>query len=157
MVYLISFEDKYLKIGCTSDIHKRLSQLQVSVPIKLKVIGLIEGGYDKESDLHNMFMHLSEKGEWFKFDISIIEYFKTEKCLMWENGILPIGDYPVIGHVKNERIKKNLSLEELGELYGCTKQAILDIEKREIKGGVTLSAMHKVAKAFGKKFEYRFV
>ena len=157
MVYLISFEDKYLKIGYTNNIHKRLSELQVSVPVKLSVIGLMDGGYDVENDLHNMFKHLSQSGEWFKFDYSIIEYFKSKKCLMWENGILPIDSFPVIGRIKSERLKNHLSLEDLAELYGCTKQGMLDIEKREIKGNITIRVMHKIAKLFGKKFEYRFV
>lgn len=157
MVYLVSFENKFLKIGCTNDIHKRLSQLQTSVPVKLNVIALIDGGYAEESDLHNMFKHLSESGEWFKYDYSIIKYFQSKPCLMWENGLTPIDNFPIIGHIKSERIKNNLSLEDLAKLYGCTKQSILDIEKREIRGNVTIRVMHKIAKLFGKKFEYRFV
>lgn len=157
MIYLISFEDKYLKIGYTTDIHKRLSQLQVSIPIKLNLIGLIEGGYNEENELHNIFNHLSESGDWFKFDISIINYFKSKKCLMWENGLIPIGSFPVIGLIKSERIKNNLSLQDLAELYGSTKQAIIDMENREIKGNITIKVMHKIARLFGKKFEYRFV
>jgi DNA-binding XRE family transcriptional regulator len=157
MIYLIAFENKFCKIGCTNDIHKRLSQIQVSVPIKLNVIALIDGGYNEEKKIHNMFKHLSELGEWFKFDNSIINYFASQKCLMWENGILPIDKFPLMGHIKSERIKKNFCLEDLAELYGCTRQSILDIEKREINGNVSIRVMHKIAKALGKKFEYRFV
>jgi DNA-binding XRE family transcriptional regulator len=158
MIYLINFENKFLKIGYTNHIRKRLSTLQVSIPIKLEVLALIEGDYEKERELHKLFHHLSENGEWFQYDSIITDYFKSQRCLMWQEGITPKeNNAPLVGLVKTERRRQELSLEEFAQMYGTTKQSILDIETREVQGRVTLNTLYKVAKVLNKKLEYRFV
>lgn len=156
MIYLISHENKFVKIGYTKNIHKRLSQLQTSSPVKLDVLYLIEGDTNLEKELHKLFGHLVTSGEWFTFDDSILDYFKDKECLLWSEGFTPPEKYPVIGFIKTERLKNNLSLQQLGEMYGCTAQSMLEIEKREIQGSLTLGILHKIAKLFNKKLEYRF-
>jgi DNA-binding XRE family transcriptional regulator len=157
MVYLISHEDKYLKIGHTNDINNRLSQLQVSTPIKLKLIHLIKGGVNLEKELHQKFQDLRVNGEWFVYDAEILNYFSSHDCLMWEYGFKPYEKMPIIGLIKNERLNKNMPMSTLGELYGCTAQSIYEIEVREMQGKLTLNILHKMAKIFNKKLEYRFV
>lgn len=157
MIYLISLDDKFLKIGHTKNVKKRISQLQVSIPFKLTLISLIDGGYKEENELHNLFSLLAVNGEWFKYDYSILEYFQSKPCLMWKNGFTPICNTPIIGLIKSERIDNNLTLDDLAQQYGCTKQGFLDIEKREVQGRITLQVMHKIGKCFNKRFEYRFV
>ena len=157
MVYLISHEDKYLKIGHTNDINNRFSQLQVSTPIKLKLIHLIKGGVNLEKELHQKFNDLRVNGEWFVYDPEILNYFSSQDCLMWEYGFKPYEKMPIIGLIKNERLNKNMSMAMLGELYGCSAQSIYEIEVREMQGKLTLNILHKMAKIFNKKLEYRFV
>lgn len=157
MVYLISHEDKYLKIGHTNDINNRFSRLQVSTPIKLKLIHLIKGGVNLEKELHQKFKDLRVNGEWFVYDAEILNYFSGHDCLMWEYGFKPYEKMPIIGLIKNERLNKNMSMAMLGELYGCSAQSIHEIEVREMQGKLTLNILHKMAKIFNKKLEYRFV
>ena len=157
MVYLISHEDKYLKIGHTNDINNRFSQLQVATPIKLKMIHLIKGDVNLEKELHNRFKELRVSGEWFVYDDEILNYFSSQYSLMWEYGFTPYEKMPIIGLIKNERLNKNMPMATLGELYGCSAQSIYEIEVREMQGKLTLNILHKMAKIFNKKLEYRFV
>ena len=157
MIYLVAHLDQFVKIGFTKNINKRLSQLQVSSPVKLEVLHLIEGNVSLEKELHRKFKEFRTSGEWFNYDSSILEYFIDKKCLLWEYGFTAEEKIPVIGLIKHERLSKNMSLDSLGQMYGCTAQSIKEIEQREMQGKLTLGILYKMAKLFNKKFEYRFV
>lgn len=157
MIYLISYDNQFLKIGYTKNITKRLSQLQVSSPVKLEVLHLIDGNTILEKKLHVLFKDLRTSGEWFNFDNSILEYFENKKCLLWENGFVLQEKIPVIGLIKYNRLNNNMSLDTLSKMYGCTAQSMSEIETRERQGRLTLSILYKTAKLFNKKFEYRFI
>lgn len=157
MIYLISHNDQFLKIGYTNNIKNRLSQLQCSSPIKLKLLHLIDGDTSLESDIHNMFRHIGASGEWFKYDESIIDYFSNKKCLLWENGFKLNNKHSIIGLVKEERLNNGLTLADVGEMLGISAQSVKEIEVREIQGSITLNSLRKVANVFNKKLEYRFV
>lgn len=157
MIYLISHENQFLKIGYTKNINKRLNQLQTSSPVKLEVLHLIDGNINLEKELHVLFKDLRVNGEWFNFDTSILQYFVDKKCLLWEYGFTTEEKIPIIGLVKYHRISNNMSLDTLSNLYGCTHQSMYEIEKREMQGTVTLVTLYKIAKLFNKKFEYRFI
>jgi DNA-binding XRE family transcriptional regulator len=156
MIYLISHENQFLKIGYTKNINKRLSQLQVSSPVKLEVLHLIDGNVTIEKKLHVLFKDLRTSGEWFKFDSSILEYFADKECLLWKHGFTSEEKIPVIGIIKHHRLNNNMSLDTLSDMYGCTAQSMYEIEKREMQGSLTLGILYKIAKLFNKKFEYRF-
>lgn len=157
MIYLISHEYQFVKIGYTKNINKRLSQLQVSSPIKLELLHLIDGSATLEKKLHVLFKDLRTSGEWFKFDASILEYFADKECLLWQHGFTAEEKIPVIGLVKYHRLSNNMSLDTLSQMYGCTVQSMSEIETRERQGKLTLGILYKIAKLFNKKFEYRFV
>ena len=156
MIYLISHENQFLKIGYTKNINKRLSQLQVSSPVKLEVLHLIDGDVTIEKKLHVLFKNLRISGEWFKFDSSILEYFADKECLLWKHGFTSEEKIPVIGIIRHHRLNNNMSLDTLSDMYGCTSQSMHEIEKREMQGSLTLGILYKIAKLFNKKFEYRF-
>ena len=66
-VYFISNGD-FIKIGKTSRTpSERMSALQTGSSLKLIFEGAVVGGLAKENELHNRFIHLHERGEWFKF------------------------------------------------------------------------------------------
>lgn len=157
MIYLIAHLDKFVKIGYTKNIHKRLSQLQTSSPVKLEVLHLIDGDVSLEKELHKMFKNYRANGEWFNYNSEIIEYFQDKKCLLWEFGFTSQEKIPITGLIKYERLSKNMSLVTLAEMYGCTAQSIKEMETREMNGSITIGILHKVARLFNKKFEYRFV
>jgi DNA-binding XRE family transcriptional regulator len=156
MIYLISYDNQFLKIGYTKNITKRLSQLQTSIPIKLEVLHLIDGDITLEKRLHILFKDLRTQGEWFNFDNSILEYFVDKECLLWKHGFTHEEKIPVIGLIKYHRLSNNMSLDTLAKMYGCTAQSMSEIETRERQGRLTLSILYKTAKLFNKKFEYRF-
>ena len=156
MIYLISYDNQFLKIGYTKNITKRLSQLQTSIPIKLEVLHLIDGDITLEKRLHVLFKDLRTQGEWFNFDNSILEYFEDKECLLWKHGFTHEEKIPVIGLIKYHRLSNNMSLDTLAKMYGCTAQSMSEIETRERQGRLTLSILYKTAKLFNKKFEYRF-
>lgn len=156
MIYLISYDNQFLKIGYTKNINKRLCQLQVSSPVKLEVLHLIDGNVTLEKELHILFKNLRTSGEWFSYNASILEYFADKKCLLWKNGFINEEKIPVIGLVKYYRLNNNMSLDTLAKMYGCTAQSMGEIEIRERQGRLTLSILYKIAKLFNKKFEYRF-
>jgi DNA-binding XRE family transcriptional regulator len=157
MIYLVAHLDQFVKIGFTKNINKRLIQLQISSPVKLEVLHLIEGNVSLEKELHQKFKDFRVSGEWFNYDSSILEYFIDKKCLLWEYGFTAEEKIPVIGLIKYARLSKNMSLNTLGQMYGCTAQSMQEIEQREMQGRLTLGILYKIAKLFNKKFEYRFV
>ena len=86
MIYFIKHTE-YVKIGFTNDINNRLSQLQVSSPIKLFILGLIEGTVEDEYMYHLKFKNLHCHGEWFKYTDEINKFIETlNRDLMWKYG-----------------------------------------------------------------------
>jgi len=72
VIYFIQAEDKAIKIGYTKhrEIAQRLSTIQTSCPLKIEVLGVIEGEYPEEKELHFLFTQSRIRGEWF--DLSIL-------------------------------------------------------------------------------------
>lgn len=65
MIYFIT-DGEYVKIGFTeSDIETRMTALQIGNARRLRLVGLINGGRETESVLHNVFKNLNVGGEWF--------------------------------------------------------------------------------------------
>lgn len=156
MIYFIKHTE-YVKIGYTSDILSRLSGLQVSCPIKLSLLGLIDGTIEDEQDLHKKFIQLKTSGEWFKYTSEMEDFIQSlDRNLMWKYGFETHISSP-IGVIKSCRLEKNLSMEELGERLGITKQAVLDMEKREIQGKISVANMVKALDVMGYRYEHRAI
>ena len=64
---------------------------------------------------------------------------------------------PPIGWIKTIRNGIGMSMEQLGKKLSITKQGVMDIEKREMEGAITIKAMQEIAKAMDTKFVYGFV
>jgi hypothetical protein len=78
MIYLIVDESKnFCKIGYTDNLESRLMSIQVGNPLKLFVLNCIEGDEEDEKKIHDMFIHLHKRGEWFLFMPEILEFFQT--------------------------------------------------------------------------------
>ena len=156
MVYFIKQND-YLKIGYTNNFNKRLNQLQVSSPVKLEVLGIIKGTKEDESNYHKMFSKFHSNGEWFSYNEELINFIDNlDKELMWKYGFIQNETTPK-GLIKSCRIEKNLSLEELGELCGMSKQGVLDAELREMHGRITINNLYKILNAMDYKLEFRCI
>jgi DNA-binding XRE family transcriptional regulator len=156
MIYFVKHTD-YVKIGYTTDIFRRLNELQTNCPVKLKVLALIEGSLNDESIHHQKFKHISSNGEWFFHNAEIDEYISSlNKDLMWEYGFESEDNYK-FSKIKKCRLDKNMSLEELGNLLGISKQAVLDMEKREMQGRISIASILKSLEVMGYEFQYRAV
>ena len=66
MIYFITQQDKFIKIGVGNNPEERLATLQTGNPQKLTLWFCIPGGYDEEKLLHSFFGCVRESGEWFK-------------------------------------------------------------------------------------------
>jgi predicted DNA-binding mobile mystery protein A len=71
--------------------------------------------------------------------------------------VLQHVNVPPIGWIKAIRNGIGMSMEQLGEKLSITKQGVMDIEKREKEGDVTVKSMQELAKALDLKFVYGFV
>lgn len=54
-----------IKIGHAKCVNARMSALQCGCPIQLHLALVIDGGRDREQELHDRFRHLRQHGEWF--------------------------------------------------------------------------------------------
>ena len=64
---------------------------------------------------------------------------------------------PPIGWIKAIRNSIGMSMEQLGKKLSITKQGVMDIEKREKEGAITIKSMQEIAKAIDMQFVYGFV
>ena len=64
---------------------------------------------------------------------------------------------PPIGWIKAIRNGIGMSMQQLGNKLSITKQGVMDIEKREKEGAITIKSMQEIAKAMDMQFIYGFV
>jgi predicted DNA-binding mobile mystery protein A len=61
------------------------------------------------------------------------------------------------GWVKSIRTALGMTLLQMGKRLGVSKQAVLDMEKREAEGSITLKALREVGQAIDMQLVYGFV
>jgi hypothetical protein len=64
-VYFIGTPEGPVKIGFTTNVNKRLPTIQVSSPVRLKVLAILPGSRVNEGGLHVRFARQRLHGEWF--------------------------------------------------------------------------------------------
>lgn len=64
---------------------------------------------------------------------------------------------PPTGWIKSIRTALGMSLQQLGNKLNVTKQAALDIERREKQGSITIKSLKDVANALDMQLVYGFV
>lgn len=64
---------------------------------------------------------------------------------------------PPIGWIKAIRNGIGMSMEQLGKKLSITKQGVMDMEKREKEGAITIKSMQEIGKAINMQFVYGFV
>lgn len=77
LIYFAGYGD-YVKIGFTTDLAQRLSELQTGAPEKLKIILAIPGTLRDEAAAHRRFARSRLKGEWFRRSGAIEEWIRAE-------------------------------------------------------------------------------
>ncbi len=63
---------------------------------------------------------------------------------------------PSAGWINNIRVSLNMSLEQLGNKLGMSKQGVKKIEEREASGTITINGLKEVAEALDMTFIYGF-
>ena len=78
-VYFILAPDVDLvKIGHTHSRYpeRRLHEIQGMCPVVLKRLAIMPGSWDDEQELHRKFAAYRSHGEWFRFEIEIIDFVR---------------------------------------------------------------------------------
>lgn len=73
----------FIKIGYSTKVNLRFSQLQSSCPFELKLLGDFPGTKKDELDIMFMFAHLNVRGEWFQGDLEIHDYIRKRAGKKW--------------------------------------------------------------------------
>lgn len=157
MIYFLKADNK-VKIGYADDPSKRIPSIQTSSPFELEVLLIIDGNYDKESELHKRFQKHRKSGEWFDLEEPIQAFIKEnlEFDRKYEFGFI-IEDFAGNEQVLRLRKQHGLSLQALGEKLNITGVSVREIQDREKTGSVTIKKLENVAEVLGYKFEYRFL
>lgn len=75
LVYFIQDEDtKYIKIGHSRNLKKRLNSMQTGSSSKLKLLVWEDVGRAGEKQLHSIFSNSRVRGEWYKPTIALLTY-----------------------------------------------------------------------------------
>jgi hypothetical protein len=106
LTYFISTGD-YVKVGKTNNLKGRLEHLQHANPHELEVLGVT---FTRESDIHEKFVHLRERGEWFHLTTELRKYIS-------ENASCPDkdGKYEDIEGVDPETGRKDFDVIAVGK------------------------------------------
>lgn len=78
VVYLITDDTGFVKIGYTTDFESRFSVLSVGSPRQLRLLLAIRSTAELESHLHSHFFRYRRKGEWFALTGKLKEFI--EQC-----------------------------------------------------------------------------
>lgn len=71
-------QDGPIKIGIAKDVGKRLSDLQVGCPEKLRVLAQFQtSSIRAEYYMHSEFAHLRLGGEWFRADPELVDFARS--------------------------------------------------------------------------------
>lgn len=64
---------------------------------------------------------------------------------------------PQYGWVKAIRTSLGMSMQQLGNKLGISKQGVLDLERREKDGSITIKSLKEVARALDMQLVYGFI
>jgi predicted DNA-binding mobile mystery protein A len=64
---------------------------------------------------------------------------------------------PPTGWIKAVRTALGMSMQQLGNKLNVTKQGVMDMEKREKEGSITLKSLREIARAMDMQLVYGFV
>jgi hypothetical protein len=88
MIYFLkSKKTNFLKIGTSTNISNRVKSLDAANPMDLKIEAVLQGSFQTESGLHDLFSHLNRKGEWFKINDEMKYFIRAIRLNPEENNI----------------------------------------------------------------------
>jgi excisionase family DNA binding protein len=72
-IYFIRY-DQFVKIGISTEPHRRMEALQTGNTTKLELLLCFLGDKQSEAELHHRFRTYREKGEWFRIDGDLADF-----------------------------------------------------------------------------------
>ncbi|MDX3771224.1 MULTISPECIES: GIY-YIG nuclease family protein [unclassified Streptomyces] len=72
------------KFGVTSDLHRRLREIQNMSPVKLEVLWSCPGSNALEQVIHAPFAEARSHGEWFTFETDPLDLSRTAHRAIWQ-------------------------------------------------------------------------
>jgi hypothetical protein len=107
-------QEKFIKIGIASNIHERLSKLQISTPYELKLLKLVKDAAHLEREIHKEFASSRVRGEWFSRSPALLELINSFP----EPELAPPEDFntwtPIVGAAALEHYAKyGVNVDEL--------------------------------------------
>lgn len=66
-----------IKIGHAFNVAKRLATMQTANPRALRLLREVDGGRERERELHARFSHLRIRGEWFRPDPYLLGFIEA--------------------------------------------------------------------------------
>lgn len=81
-----------------------------------------------------------------QIDNKIEEYKSLQKAIS-----------PPTGWIKAVRTAIGMSMQQLGNRLSITKQSVMDIERRELEGSITIRALREAADALDMQLVYGFI
>ena len=154
MIYFFKFQD-YVKIGYSINPIKRVSAIQVDLPEKIEVLGIIKGDRKLEKHLHDVFMSHRSSGEWFTYCNEIQDFIDEQENFMWEFGL--DDKHPLTTNtVKRARLNSGLTYEQIGKVLGVSTRAVPKMENRAKNESISLKKLRSLSEALGYDLEYRF-
>jgi hypothetical protein len=120
MIYFIACpETQAVKIGYATDPIRRFSKIQSDTPGELSILGVEDGGKDRESQLHRQFAADRRRGEWFNLSTDIRAHIATLPEFLVPKKRKPLG-----GSLGQWLIENNLTLEAFATLAKTNKNQI---------------------------------
>lgn len=68
-----------IKIGWSTDVDRRIDELQTANPVKLTLVATVPGTMADEARLHELFAHLRIQSEWFRHDDEILNFIEEHR------------------------------------------------------------------------------
>ena len=130
-VYFIQDASGCIKIGWSSDVTRRITNLQEGCSSKLELLATLSGGASLEAHLHDTFENDRVTGEWFSPSADLLKYiemvksrgdaalpvgFKSDKLIKPKNQI--VTDEEIIEQVR-EFLLKLLGRRRFDETMDC--------------------------------------
>jgi len=76
----------FIKIGWSRDPKRRVAQLGTACPLPIALRLIVSGSKEDERHFHALFVHLRERGEWFRADPIILGHAERIRGLEVELG-----------------------------------------------------------------------
>jgi hypothetical protein len=111
-----------VKIGRTTNLAKRLGDIQRMSPVPLSVLWQCPGASELETRLHRHFAHLRSHGEWFTFD-------STDPVPLIQAAAQQLATRRTAPTVRREKLDE----EALQKWYAALDDATMDHQQRRVE------------------------